>query len=74
MELKTWLLQERGRATALAEHLGVSLGRVSQIAAPDGVPKKYMVRIRDFTGGAVTLESMLSDLVTYESVDGEVNA
>ena len=59
MELKTWLNQERGRATALATHLHLSLGRISQIA-DEGVPKKYMLRVRDFTGNAVTLECMAS--------------
>lgn len=57
MELKTWLNQERGRATALATHLNLSLGRISQIAE-EGVPKKYMLRVRDFTSNAVTLECM----------------
>ena len=59
MELKTWLNQERGRATSLAAHLHLSLGRISQIA-DEGVPKKYMIRVRDFTGNAVTLECMAS--------------
>lgn len=59
MELKTWLNQERGRATALAAYLHLSLGRISQIAE-EGVPKKYMLRVRDFTGNAVTLECMAS--------------
>lgn len=59
MELKTWLNQERGRATALAAHLHLSLGRISQIAE-EGVPKKYMLRVRDFTGNSVTLECMAS--------------
>jgi DNA-binding transcriptional regulator YdaS (Cro superfamily) len=58
MSLKSWLSEERGRATALAERLGVSLSRVSQMA-DDGVPPKYMLIVRDFTGGAVTLESMV---------------
>lgn len=57
MELKNWLNQERGRATALSAFLNVSLGRISQIA-DEGVPKKYMLRVRDFTGNAVTLECM----------------
>lgn len=59
MDLKNWLNQERGRATALASHLHLSLGRISQIAE-EGVPKKYMLRVRDFTGNAVTLECMAS--------------
>ena len=60
MKLKTWLEAERGRYTALAAHLGVTIGRVSQIAS-DGVPTKFMTTVRDFTGGAVTLEAMVSE-------------
>lgn len=58
MELKTWLNQERGRATALAAFLNLSPGRISQIAE-EGVPKKYMLLVRDFTENAVTLEAMV---------------
>lgn len=57
-ELKTWLAEERGRAVALAAHLGVGKARVSQMAS-DGVPKRYMLKVRDFTNGEVSLESML---------------
>lgn len=56
--LKTWLDAERGRATLLANHLGVTLSRVSQMA-DDGVPPKYMLSVRDFTKRAVSLESMV---------------
>lgn len=58
MNLKQWLDQERGRYTALAAHLDVSVGRISQMA-DDGVPLKYMLSIRDFTGDIVSLESMV---------------
>ena len=58
MRLKEWLDAERGRYGALAAHLGVSLSRVSQMAS-SGVPKMYLVKIRDFSGGLVTLEDML---------------
>jgi plasmid maintenance system antidote protein VapI len=58
--LKTWLDAERGRATALAGHLNVSLGRVSQMSQ-DGVPAKYMLAVRDFTDGEVTLESLVKE-------------
>lgn len=60
MNLKTWLGEERGRYAALAAHLGVSAGRMSQIA-DDGVPNKYMEAVRDFTRGVVTLESMVRE-------------
>lgn len=58
MNLKTWLTTERGRATALAAHLGVTDGRISQMA-DEGVPTRHMFRVRDFTNNAVTLESMV---------------
>lgn len=58
MNLKTWLTSERGRATALAAHLGVTDGRISQMA-DEGVPTKHMFRVRAFTKNAVTLESMV---------------
>ena len=59
MKLKAWLDGGRGRSSALAVHLGVSQGRVTQIAS-DGVPVKYMVAVRDFTGSEVTLEEMVA--------------
>jgi DNA-binding transcriptional regulator YdaS (Cro superfamily) len=58
MKLKFWLDQERGRYTALANHLGVSVGRVSQMA-DDGVSTKYLFSVRDFTHGQVTLEELV---------------
>lgn len=58
MDIRTWLEQERGRTTALAAHLGVSLGRVSQMAQ-EGVPTKHMLAVRDFTAGSVSLEEMV---------------
>lgn len=59
MELKAWLDAERGRYTALADHLGVSVGRVSQMVG-EGVPVKHMQAVRDFTVNAVTLEEMVA--------------
>ncbi|QQB52250.1 hypothetical protein [Delftia acidovorans] len=59
MELKTWLTAERGRSTALSAHLSVTLGRITQMA-DEGVPAKYMLAVRDFSCGAVTLEEMLA--------------
>lgn len=58
MNLKTWLEAERGRSKALADHLGVSAGRISQMA-DDGVPPKFMLAVRDFTKGEVSLESLV---------------
>jgi hypothetical protein len=58
MDLKTWLDAERGRYTELAKLLDVTVGRVSQMA-DDGVPPKFMLQVRDFTTGVVTLEEMV---------------
>lgn len=60
MNLKTWLEGERGRSKALAERLGVSPGRITQMA-DDGVPPKFMLAVRAFTKNAVSLESLLGD-------------
>ncbi len=57
MNLKPWLEAERGRHAALAAHLDLSPGRITQMA-DDGVPIKYLIAVRDFTGGEVTLEEM----------------
>lgn len=59
MELKSWLDAERGRYTALASHLNLTVGRISQMA-DHGVPPKFMLEVRDFTSGAVTLEDMVA--------------
>jgi DNA-binding transcriptional regulator YdaS (Cro superfamily) len=58
MDLQQWLIAERGRHKALAAHLKVSPGRVSQMAQA-GVPIKFMLAVRDFTRGEVTLEDMV---------------
>ena len=60
MNLKSWLDAERGRHKALAERLEVSPGRITQMA-DDGVPPKFMLAVRDFTQGEVTLESLVGD-------------
>ena len=57
--LKIWLDEERGRAASLAKHLDLSRGRITQMA-DDGVPDKYKLSVRDFTGGEVSLESMVN--------------
>lgn len=67
MRLRTWLDAERGRYTALAAHLGVTVGRVSQMA-DTGVSTKFMLAVRDFTSGAVTLEDMV-EAKTPELID-----
>jgi hypothetical protein len=57
--LKAWLDEGRGRYTELAAHLGVSVGRVSQMA-DDGVPPKFMLAVRAFTKEEVSLEAMVA--------------
>lgn len=65
MNLKTWLDAERGRSKALADKLSVSPGRITQMA-DDGVPPKFMIAVRDFTKGKVTLETLVKDRTPSE--------
>lgn len=60
MNLKTWLKAKRGRSAALAAYLGLSRGRITQMA-DEGVPPGLMLKVRDFTGGEVPLESLVAD-------------
>ena len=60
MNLKDWLSLEKGRHKALTSELRLSPGRITQMAQT-GVPAKYMLAVRDFTGGAVTLEEMVEE-------------
>lgn len=60
MELKTWLDTERGRATSLAAHLGITVSMVSQMASRSvPVPPGHYRSIRDFTKGEVGIEDLL---------------
>jgi DNA-binding transcriptional regulator YdaS (Cro superfamily) len=65
MDLTAWLDAERGRATALAQLLGVTPAAVSQWKT-NGVPVVHMKTVRDFSGGAVTLEEMVPEPVAAE--------
>ena len=58
MQLTTWLEEERGRATAMADHFGVNKTAVFGWKV-NGVPPDRMKAVRDFTDGAVTLEDMV---------------
>lgn len=58
MDLPTWLDAERGRLTAIAAHFGKSQSAVSQWRT-NGVPPYLMKAVREYTGGAVTLDDML---------------
>lgn len=60
MNLTSWLEAEKGRSAALAAHFVVSPAAVSQWKT-NGVPLNNMKAVRDFTGGAVSLEEMVPD-------------
>lgn len=60
MKLSDWLDADRGRLTALAAHFSLTQSAVSQWRQ-NGVPPGRMKAVRDFTGGAVTLDDMLPD-------------
>jgi len=60
MTFNDWLAAEKGRASAIAAHFGVSPAAVSQWKV-NGVPVANMKAVRDFTGGEVSLEDMLPD-------------
>jgi DNA-binding transcriptional regulator YdaS (Cro superfamily) len=60
MDLNTWLAAEKGRSASLAAHFGVSPAAVSQWKT-NGVPVAHMKAIRNFTGGAVTLDEMVPE-------------
>lgn len=60
MNLTTWLEAEAGRAAAMAAHFRVSRSAVSQWKS-NGVPLALMKRVREFTGGEVTLDEMVPE-------------
>ncbi len=60
MDLTSWLEAQKGRASSLAAHFGRSRAAVS-LWKSKGVPVDLMKAVRDFTGGAVTLEDMVPE-------------
>jgi len=62
MDLHTWLDAETGRASALADALGVSKTAVS-LWRDAGVPLSHMPDIAKHTGGAVTVTEMAQHAV-----------
>jgi len=58
MELTKWLDAERGRAKALAEHVGRSKVAVT-LWRRDGVPMPLMREVSAFTKGAVPVSTLL---------------
>lgn len=67
MKLEDWLAAERGRAAALADHFKITRSAVSQWRT-NGIPVDYMKAIRDFTGGAVTLDEMVPESIGSKAV------
>jgi DNA-binding transcriptional regulator YdaS (Cro superfamily) len=62
MKLKDWLDAKKGRAAALASHLGVTPSMVSQMVRekdPVRIPPSHYRAIREFTDGAVGLEDLV---------------
>lgn len=58
-QLDSWLKEERGRAAALARHLGVSQAFMSNMASGEkSIPTEHMAAIESFTAGAVTRRDM----------------
>lgn len=70
MDLHTWLAAERGRATAMAEHFGITPAAITAWRQTR-VPVDHMKAVRDFTGGAVTLEEMVPDTQPAEEVQAD---
>lgn len=66
MNITDWLEAEKGRAAALAAHFGKTPAAVSQWKT-NGVPLHLMKPVRDFTGGAVTLEEMVPEPVAQKA-------
>jgi hypothetical protein len=62
MELHTWLDDNPGRATWLADQLGCTKGAVS-LWRDEGVPMLRMQRIEELTGGQVTVDAMFKHAV-----------
>lgn len=60
MNLTSWLDAEKGRSAALAAHFEVTPAAVSQWKK-NGVPLGNMKAVREFTGGAVSLEEMVPE-------------
>lgn len=61
MKLHDYLAEQPGRAKAMADHFGVSKAAVSQWR-DRGAPVDMLRRIVEWTGGVVTLESLLADI------------
>jgi hypothetical protein len=58
MTFAQWLDAQRGRATLIAEHFGVTMSAITQWRT-NGVPLDRMFEVRELTDGAVSLEEMV---------------
>jgi DNA-binding transcriptional regulator YdaS (Cro superfamily) len=67
MKLKTWLNDELGRTTRLAECFGVTRSAISQWHT-NGVPKKHMRQVREITQAQVSIEEMLPESAAPRSL------
>lgn len=68
MDLKTYLSEERGRASALARAIGVSPVTVHQWAGGKQVPAERCPQVEEWSGGNVTCERLRPDLLDRWSV------
>jgi phage terminase Nu1 subunit (DNA packaging protein) len=59
MRFNDWLDAERGRASKVAEHFGVTLSAVSQWKT-NGVPVEKMLGVHELTDREVSLEELLA--------------
>jgi len=65
MDLKTYLSEKRGRASALARAIAVSPVTVHQWAGGKQVPSDRCPQIEAWTSGAVTCEELRPDLCDW---------
>lgn len=65
MDLRSFLLQERGRASSLARDIGVSPVTVHQWAGGKQVPAERCPQIERATEGAVVCEELRPDLAEH---------
>lgn len=66
MDLKTYLSEERGRASKLADTLGVSSATISEWATGrKQVPAERCTEIEDATSRSVLCEELRPDLVRH---------
>ena len=61
ISITQWLDAEEGRSKALADYLHITGGRMSQIKASGFVPASHRDGVLEFTGGEVSVESMLTN-------------